>query len=1158
MRSSLRTGWFLIALVLAFQIPAISQTLGDIAGEVKDQQGASIAAAAVSLTNQSTGASRTTISNDSGSYAFPALQPGVYTVKVEKTGFKASIEKDIEVQVQANVRRDVVLSLGQVSETIEVSASAATLQTENATVGTVVEQKRIVELPINGRNYLSLAGLAPNVSFGFPSAGQADGRQGGDRANQNISVSGQRNNYNRFTLDGVENTDPNFNTYVIFPSAEALQEFKVQTGVYPAEFGRGATQINVSTKGGGNSFHGAAYEFLRNEKLDAKNYRFAGPERTKDPFKWNQFGFTLSGPVIIPKIFNGKNKLFFMSNYEWFRQRRNVIGTYNLPSAAMRGGNFNEIAAGIFDPLTRRTTTENGVTFTTATQFPNNTIPAGRFNGTSVKLLEFYPAPNLPSAGLVRNHVVSLGRPVDKDQFVQRFDFAESSKSNWFGRYSRSEENQKNQNLFLNGEAIITNASQWMFSNTRVITNALVNEFRFGYTKFYNTTGPELAFNRDVVGGLGITGLASGPPVQWGIPSVSIDQFSGFGNSSEGPYENNNSAKQFINNVSWIRGKHNIKVGGELRKDAYNQVGNQFARGQFSFITTSTNGFQLNPARTGAVPIGGAAFADYLLGQINQSEAAVSIAKAAFRSTGFAFFIDDSWRVSSKLTLSLGLRYENTPPWEDQTGTLFNAIVPKDIRPTDFRNAPVADLSQHPFFMRQGAARTNCYEGISLRWIAPTTFSYPNAPQVKCDGSLGNRLVARDNNDFAPRLGVSYQLNSKTVLRGGAGVFYSQDTGNPRFDMARNLAGRLRSNANTLTPNLTWANSLASIAGGTAGVATPYSFANPYDRRTPISMQYTLNVQREVTGGMVAEVGYVGSVSHHLEGLRAVNESLPAPRALGIAERLRAPFPEFGRIQLVDNGGNGNYNSLGAKLTKRYSSGLTYLMSYTWSKSIDTSSAIRNQGGDTLFPQNSYCRSCERARSSFDVSQRFVTSVQYELPFGKGKKFGVENKVADALVGGWELGSIITLQNGFPMTITQSGDPSNTGGQFDRPNATGQKPELPRGQQDPQRFFNTLAFSRTPDGSFGNVGRNTLNSPGIIGWDFIMMKNFKMPYSDSHRLQFRFEGFNLPNHPNWGNPDNNLNSGVVNAATGIGANFGTINGTRTSMRNLQLALRYTF
>lgn len=1150
----MRTKWFVLLALVCLALPGFAQTLGDISGEVRDASGAVVAGVTVTLTNTATNAVRTATSNESGVYAFPALTPGIYNIKAEKQGFKTVSTSGLEVQVQQNVRFDVTMTVGAVSESIEVSASAISLATENATVGTVVEQKRIVELPLNGRNYLALTALAPNVSFGFPSAGQADGRQGGDRANQNISVAGMRNNFNRFTLDGVENTDPNFNTYVIFPSAEALQEFKVQTGIYPAEFGRGATQINVSTKGGGNEFHGALYEFLRNATLDARNF---GNRGVKDPFKWNQFGFTLSGPVWIPKVFNGKNRLFFMSNYEWFRQRRQVRGRYNLPSSAMRGGNFSEVSAGVFDPATRAPITQNGVTFTQAQPFPNNTIPSSRFNPVSTRLLEFYPAPNLASTVPGTNHEIPLGRPVNKDQFIQRFDFVESSKSNWFGRYSRSDENQINENLFLNGEAIITKATQWMFTNTRVITNALVNEFRFGYTKFYNTTGPELAFSRDVVGALGIPGLASGPPVQWGIPSVSMDGFSGFGNSSEGPYENNNSAIQFINNVSWVRGKHNIKIGGEVRRDAYNQIGNQFARGQFSFITTATNSFRLN-ANNQAQAFGGLSFADYLIGQINQSEAAVSIANGRFRATGFAFYIDDSWRISPKFTLSLGLRYENTPPWEDQTGTLFNGIVPNDIRPTDFRNAPVTDLSLHPFFMRQGAARQNCYEGINLRWVANPTAPQFGPPQVRCDGSLGNRLVGRDNNDWAPRIGASYQLNSKTVLRVGAGMFYSQDTGNPRFDMSRNLAGRLRSNTNTIAPNLTWQNSLASIAGGTANVLTPYTFANPFDRRTPRSVQYVFNIQRELPGGMVTEIGYVGSFSRRLEGLRAINESLPAPRALGIPERLRAPFPEFGRIQLVDNGNNANYNSLGAKLTKRYSNGITYLISYTYAKSIDTNSAIRNQGGDTLFPQNSYCRQCERARSSFDTRHRYVTSAQWELPFGKGKRFNIENPVANVIAGGWEIGSIVTLQSGFPLTVTQSGDPSNTGGQFDRPIATGQRASLDRGQQDPQRFFNLQAFSRTPDGSFGNVGRNTLDSPGIIGWDFIAMKNFTMPWKESHRLQFRFEAFNFPNHPNWGNPDTNLNSGTLDPATGLGRNFGTISGTRTNMRQLQMALRYTF
>lgn len=1144
-----------VALCLALcLVPAFAQTLGDIGGTVRDPAGASVVDATVTITNTATNAARTTTTNEAGLYSFPALQPGTYSIRVEAKGFKSYTQTGIELQVQQNARIDIQLTIGQVTETMEVTAQGALLATENATVGTVVEQKRIVELPINGRNYLSLSGLAPNVSAGFQSAGQADGRQGGDRANQNISVAGMRNQFNRFTLDGVENTDPNFNTYVIFPSVEALQEFKVQSGVYPAEFGRGATQINVSTKGGGNQYHGSLFEFVRNDKLDAKNYAFTTARPPKDPFKWNQYGFTLGGPVSIPKLFDGKNKLFFMSNYEWFRQRRNVQSVYSLPSAAMRSGDFNQIADGIYDPATRAPFTENGVTYTRATPFAGNRIPTTRFDPVSVKLLTYYPAPNLPANGLVNNHQIARGLPINKDQFIQRFDWVESNKSNWFGRYSRSEENQLNSGLLQNGDKIVTNASQWMFSNTRVLTNALVNEFRFGLTKFYNTTGPELAFGTDVVGALGIPGLASGPPVQWGIPNIAMDVYSGFGNSSEGPYENNNRAMQFINNVSWTTGKHSFKFGGEIRRDEYNQVGNQFARGQFTFQRTATNNFRLN-ANNQSSPFGGDPFADFMLGQLSQSEAAVSIAKGQFRSTGFAFYVDDTWRVSSKMTVSIGLRYENTPPWTDQTGTLFNAIVPIDVRPGDFRNAIVTDMSQHPYFLRQGAQRQNCYEGISLRWVAGPEF--PQYPiQTRCDGSLGDRIIRRDNNDWAPRLGISYQVNSKTVIRTGIGMFYSQDTGNPRFDMSRNLAGRLRDNPNTINPQLKWSNALASIAGGVANVNRPYSFANPADRRTPYSMQYLFNVQRELGGNLVLEAGYLGSNSHRLEALRAVNETLPAPRSTGLSLNARSPFPEFGRIQLVDNGGNGSYNSLGAKLTKRYSAGLTALVSYTWSKSIDYGSAIRNQNGDTLFPQNSYCRTCERAPSSYDVAHRFVTSVLYDIPVGKGRSMNIANPVANAVIGGWQVGSIVTLQTGFPINVTQSGDPSNTGGQFDRPTATGASWMLDN--PDPQRWYNPAAFTFNADGTFGNVGRNTVRSPGIFGWDFSALKNFDMPYSEKHKVQFRFEAFNFPNHPNWNNPDTNINSGARNAQTGLGSNFGRITGTRGNMRNLQLGLRYTF
>lgn len=1116
-----------LLLLFVLSAPLWAQTYGEITGTILDPTGAVVAGATVTITNVATNAVRTTESNEAGVYRFPSLPPGQYTIRVERQGFKTVTRSNIELQVQQSARIDFELAVGAMAETIEVTAEAALLASENATVGTVIENRRIVELPLNGRNYLQLVSLAPNVSFGFPSAGQAGARQGGIRADQSISVAGQRAQFNRFTLDGVENTDPNFNTFVVMPSIDALQEFKVQTGIYPAEFGRAATQINVLTKSGTNEFHGALFYFLRNEKLDAKNYAFTAARPPKDPFKWNQFGFTLGGPVTIPKLFSGRDRLFFMTNYEWFRQRRAVQGVYNLPSAAMHQGNFSELplgTAGIFDPRSRVREGDRIV----ATPFPGNIIPASRIHPISKALLEYYPTPNLPNPELRRNHVQALGRPIDRDHFISRFDFNESPNSQWAGRFSWGDESQLDEALKLNGEKIITRFRQYMVSNTRVVSPTVVLENRFGLTKFYNTTGPELAFTTDVVGKLGITGLSSGPPVQWGIPNIALEVYSGFGNSSEGPYENDNGSTQIISNTSVVRGRHSMRFGGEIRHDRYNQVGNQFARGQFTFIRNATS----NPALSG---ISGDPFADFLLGEVFQAEAAASIARAEFRSLSFALYFDDIWKITPKLTINFGLRYENTPPWEDQTGRLFNGIVRRDIRPADYRNANVADRSIYPYFMRQG--RGEPYEGIALRW--------PDI-EVRRDGSLGNRLVGRDNNDFAPRLGISWSPTPKWVIRTGAGVFYSQDTGNPRFDMARNLAGRFRDNSRTDFPHLNWGNGLAALAGAVVQVPRPYTFANPYDRRTPYSIQYLFNIQRELPGNTLLEVGYLGSVSHRLEALRAVNEALPAPRTSGLTIPQRSPFPNFGRIQLVDNGGNGNYNSLGVNVTRRYSHGLTYMIAYTWSKSIDTATAIRNQGGDTLFPQNSYCRHCERARSSHDVRHRYVTSALWELPFGRGRRVEIENPFLNGLFGGWQLGGILTLQTGFPVTVTQGGDPSNTGAFFDRPMSTGRRADLPRGQQDPQRFFDTTAFTRTPDGMHGNVGRNTLTSPGIINLDFSVLKDFRV--REGHTLQFRFEAFNLPNHPNWANPNTNI----------IAAGFGQINGTRTNMRNLQFALKYVF
>ncbi|PYV41478.1 MAG: hypothetical protein DMG06_16990 [Acidobacteria bacterium] len=1084
MKKPLRTGYisFLLSLLC---VQVLAQTAGQITGEVKDPSGAVISGATVMATSQATGAVWTTVSNQAGVYSFPTLQPGRYDLRVEMAGFRAAVQNNIELQVQQIARLDFSLQVGELAQAVEVSGRDVLLNTEDATVGTVIENKRITELPLNGRNFLQLIALSPNVSANF--------------ANQQFAIAGQRREFNYYTLDGVDNTDVNFNTYVVLPSIDALQEFKVQSGVYPAEFGRATGQVNASTKPGTNEYHGTVFEFLRNDVLDAKPYAFTSSPPEKSPFKWNQYGFTLGGPVWIPKVFNGKGRLFFMSNFEGFRERQANTGIFSVPSAAMRNGDFSELLS-------------QGIVINqpfTSTPISGNIIPQSQFDPIGQKLLDFYPAPNVPGAGLFNNYQTGLNFVVDKDQFIQRVDFVENSRSNWFGRYSWGDEQQVEPAIKLNGRKILTNVWQVMISNTRVFSPTQVNEFRFGTNKFFNSTGRELAFQRDVLAELDIPDFPHPSPAAWGIPAVSFNNFDGFGDDTEGPYENRNVTFQWVDNFSWIRGKHSLRLGLEIRRDRFNQTGNQFSRGSF-IIDGQATGYD---------------FADYLFGYSSQNEAALSLAVAQFRATSQSYYVDDIWKVRPNLTVNLGFRYEFVPPWTDKGQSQVNAYVPfLDMTPN------VPDLSRHPVLVRVGAG--DFYEGKVIR--------FNPAIQMARDGRLGDRLIAADYRNFAPRLGISWSPGSRWTLRTGGGIFYAQDTGNPRFDTERNFGGRRRDNTDASDP-LTFSHPFHDTGAGVV-VSRPYVLANVYNRRTPYSIQYLLNIQRELDSQTVLEVGYLGSVSHRLERLRAFNEALPGTTG-SVASR--QPYPEFGRIQEVDGSVNANYNSLGVKLSRRFSRGLTYLVGYTWSKAIDSGSGIRTLGADTLFPQNSYCLSCERSLSIFDVNHRFVTSLLYELPFGKSKTFLNQGGLVNALLGGWQLSSIITIQSGFPLTV-QDGNVSLAGGFFDRPDATGISTELARSQRTTDQWFNTAAYVQQADGTFGNVGRNTVIGPGITNWDFSTLKDFH--FTEGKYLQFRFEAFNILNHPIWGDPDTYFPDNT----------FGKIRSTRIDMRQLQFGLKFVF
>ena len=1112
---------FTFALLLLSAAKVSAQTSGEITGLVTDSSGAAVSGATATVTNKATGAARKVVTNSEGLYSFPSLMPGVYELKVEQRGFKTARLDNIRLEVQQTARLDVKMEVGAVGESVTISSVGTLLNAENATVGTVIENKIVTELPLNGRQYLNLVALSPNVNVLAPAAGQAGARQGGERAQQAISAGGQRIFFDYYTLDGVNNMDVNFNTYVALPSIDAIQEFKVQIGVYPAEYGHQSTQVNVLTKSGGNAYHGTLFEFLRNDKLDAKQYQFTSA-RPKNPFKWNDFGFELDGPVRIPKLFNGKDRLFFMSNYEWLRRRQSVLNTFTVPTTKMFGGDFSELLPStvIYDP-------------NTGLPFSGNIIPSNRLDPISVKFLKYYNSSNVLGTN---NYAQTSSQPFDRDGFVLRLDFVESAKSQWMGRYNWGDENTSTQGLNLAGTKVLTNYEQYTGSNTRTLTSNLVNDARFGYTRFFNSLGTLSAGNTDVISAIGIPNQKPGDPITWGIPNVVFNGggFTGIGDANDGPFANNNNTLQFVDKLSWIHGKHTFAFGGEYNRQNFNQVGNQFSRGVFTFQAGAT----ANPANGS----GGYSFAEFLLGKLFVSTNAAAVADAKFQRNVFHAFVDDTWKVTPRLTLSLGLRYELTPPFTNKLGDYFTVKIPK----IEFiANAPQADW---PTFVRQGNC-TDPYQGLSIRWTSTNAV---------CGGGLNNNLRETKNKNFAPRLGIAYSPNNKTVIRAGFGIFFMQDIANAEyFDMARNIAARVDLTSTPALP-ITWSNAIPGGSGTIVQVPPPFAWAASYNHATPYTMQYLLNVQQQLSANWSLEFGYLGSQSRHLYGFQNINQALPGPLS---SINARRPFANFGVLSYVNDGFNGNYNAGSVKLTRRFSEGISLTTNYTWSKSIDNASGTRTQGLDTLFPQDSSCLQCERGLSSFDVRHRWVLGAVYDLPVGKGKLLDVSNSVANGFIGGWQLSTNTTIQSGVPQTLTIGINNAGTNNPLpDRPSFSG----IGNGyaaDRTPSRWFDPASFVVAPQGSFGNVGRNTMLTPHFQSIDMAVHKQFHMGYMEGHVLQFRLEAFNVFNHPVWGAPNGNILAGTTfpgAAANAAHQGFGVISSTALPMRQLQIGLKYSF
>jgi len=1146
-------------------VAAYGQTAGEINGEITDPSGASVPNVSVTATNTGTNVSRSTTTNTAGLYSFPDLVPGTYQVKAAVQGFDTQIKTNIELQVQQVAKVDFALAVGAATQTIEVSATGELLATEGATVGTVIEEQRITDLPLNGRSFFSLVELSPGVTIGFGAPAQASGREGGSRASLTMSLAGSRATWSNYTLDGISNTDVDFNLYILLPSIDAIQEFKVQSGVYPAEFGREAGQVNVSTKPGTNYYHGTLFDFLRNDKFDARPYDFIGNHPAKAAFRQNEYGFTLSGPLSVPKVYNGKNRLFFMSNYEGFKSRTTTVSTATTMPAAMVAGNFSVdpttgvgVAAVLQDPNSRALV--NGQW--TSAPFAGNIIPASRLDKNSLLLIsKFYPLPNLVQStkGLpLNNYQYNVPVPVNKNQVTERIDFTQSPSSQWFGRYSWTNESNTNftPGITVDGNTLFTRASEWELSNTKILSPTKVNEARFGYNSLYNVVTQQLANKENVDAEIGVP-VAITDMNSWGVPNISLgDNLSSFGNPTASPFTIDDKIYQGIDNFSWVIGKHSLRFGGEYRYNQFPQVGNEFPRGQFFFgngglytsIDSSTN------TTTGSVTqTGGYNGADFVLGDVARADFAVALASADFSNSEWATYIDDTWKVRPHLTISMGLRWEVEQPLLDSSGkevnTQLNQALPYTADDTNPATSPV--------LVRAGSG--SFYDNLEFRYVGntsacgnPIAYAGCAAPPVLTarDGRLGSRLVKTDYNNFAPRLGIAWSPTDKWSVRAGFGIFFSQESKNSIFDLSRGLGGRATILPTIFAPPTVNYTNFISAASLPVNVSAGLIWGVAPNVATTYSMTYLLNVQRTLSKGTTLEFGYNGIEDRKL----ALLTDQDFPILGNSANILRFPYPQFTGIQYLSTDGVGKYNALTSKLSQRIGKGLTTLFSYTWSKALDDSSAIRGTGNE-FAPQNAHCRACDYGYSTFNIPQRFVASILYTLPFGKGQAMLNRGGIVDRVVGGWQFSTITTIQDGMPVDTT-SWDSGGT--QFNPPSSRlncvpGADPYLPN--PTPNFFLNTTAFTNPLVGTLGNCARNDLRGPKQVNIDFSTIKDFHI--TEKHSLQFRMEMFNAPNHVELGSP--NASWGNSNPAPAAPATtFGQDHSTATSMRQIQFALKYKF
>ena len=1044
---------FLSALPLLSQLASTTSILGNIA----DSAGATVGGADVTATNTGTREVYTARTNEEGNYEFQFIKNGTYDVAVKKPGFESVVKTGIPVAVNQVVRVDFGLKVGQVSEQVVVTADVPPISTDDATLTEIISTKATSELPLNGRNPLKLALTVPTV---IPGRKSPSGNPGGG---EGYIGAGTREIQNSVSLDGVSIMNNLITTTTIRPNVDAIQEFQVQTGTYPAQYGGYmGVQLNLITKSGTNQLHGSLFEFVRNNKFDARNF-FERPNSPRAPLRQNQFGGEIGGPVVLPG-YNGRNRTFFMASYEGLRNRQAIPTIDNVFQPSWKSGNLSDFPAAIRNP------------FEPGTTFAGNIIPANLISPQALRILKYMPDPTGP--GLGNNYNVNVPNSNNTNQTIDRVDQSIGENTRLFVRYAWANTDLVNGNSNpYNGYNQPVRDRNIVGAYTQVFSPTIINDLRVGRqhttidsVNFFNT--PELAGAGTALGIPGFTTDIKNA----GLPNIGITGFIAIGgqNMASSNWYQTDTTWQVADNLSITRGKHAISAGYDMRRLITARTANNNPRGGFTFSGTIT----------------GNAVADFLLGLPLSVTTPGPLFPAEVGQYRHGAFISDRWTVSPKLTLTLGLRYE---------------------------------VPTVPTSLNGNATKLNDEQTKFIPETVPQTIP----------------LSKPDHNNLAPRIGIAYRVTDRFVLRAGFGMYYNPNQLNSYTLLTTNppFATIFTFNSSPTAPTLTLANPTPTTAQ--AGVPKPNAVTLQSDLPTAYMNQWSFSVEHALWRNAGVDLQYLGSHSLHLDRSYFNNTPLTGNGTVPtLSLDARRPNQNFRQIRTIQNDMIANYEALSLVFRQQYMKGLTSLLSYTWSKTLDVTTDS-NGGGSPLDPYN---WRGDYGKSNWDVPHRFVASWTYELPWLRTSSM----PIAKYVIGGWQANGIFIAQSGYPFNVVVPGDPANTSVGNQRPNLIG-TPTADCGRGKLTNCINSSAFALpVTNGPYGNAGRNILRGPGFANVDFSLFKN--IPIGEKVKFQFRAEAFNLLNTPQFANPNSTFNT----------ATFGSITSTANPNRQIQFGAKILF